>query len=225
MGLAHSPSIISDGLIFYLDAANSRSYSGSGNTIYDLSSFRTAGTFVNGATFVSTGTTSNISFDGVDDHLTFPYNSNQMSFPDNNATISVWFKYNSSDGTGCLITQRSFYDSGFQLYVLNGKFYADGGDTAGVSTVNNLNNGNNYNAVAVYDRTSSLLRLYLNGIADNTTAYAGDIQDTFTILLAKSSYTNGPLAANIYAAQVYNRVLTQQEILQNYNATRKRFGL
>jgi len=223
MGLAHSPSIISDGLIFYLDAANSRSYSGSGNTLYDLSSFRTAGTLINGATFVSTGTTSNISFDGVDDYLTFPYNSNQMSFPDNNATISVWFKYNSSDGTGCLITQRGF--SGFNLYVFGGRIYADGGGTGAVLGANTLSNAANYNFVAVYDRTNSLLRLYLNGVADNSVAYTGSIQDTYTILLAKSVFSDGPLKGNIYSAQVYNRALTQQEILQNYNATRKRFGL
>jgi len=223
MGLAHSPSIISDGLVFYLDAANRRSYSGSGNTIYDLSSFRTAGTFVNGATFVSTGTTSNISFDGVDDHLTFPYNSNQMSFPDNNATISVWFKYNSSDATGCLITQRGV--SGFDLYVLGGRIYADGGGTVSVSGANTLSNAANYNFVAVYDRTNSLLRLYLNGVADNSVAYTGSIQDTYTILLAKSVFSDGPLKGNIYSAQVYNRALSATEILQNYNATRKRFGL
>ena len=146
-----------------------------------------------------------------------------MSFPSDNATISVWFRYNSSDTLGSLITQRG--TSGFQLYVNGSKFYADGGGTAGVSTVNNLFNGANYNAVAVYDRTNSLLRLYLNGIADNTVAYTGSIQDTFTILLAKSNYGDGPLAANIYAAQVYNRVLSSTEILQNYNYDRARYGI
>ena len=214
---------ITSGSVFELDFADKNCYPGTGTTVYDLSSFRTNGSVMNGATFVGTGTTSSFSFDGVDDHLTFPYNSNQMSFPDNNATISVWFKYNSSDTIGSLITQRG--NSGFQLYVVNSKFYVDGGGTASVSTVNNLNNGNNYNAVAVFDRTNSLLRLYLNGIADNTVAYTGSIQDTFTILLAKSNYGDGPQAANIYAAQVFNRVLSASEILQNYNYNRGRFGI
>jgi hypothetical protein len=188
-----------------------------------LSSFRTAGSLVNGPVFVGTGVTSSFSFDGVDDHITFPYNSNQMSFPDNNATISVWFKYNSSDPTGCLITQRG--TSGFCLYVFGGKFYADGGGTASITSVNTLYNGANYNAVAVYDRTNSLLRLYLNGIADNTTSYTGSIQDTYTILMSKSVFSDGPLNANIYAAQVFNRVLSASEILQNYNYNRGRFGI
>jgi hypothetical protein len=214
---------ITSGSVFELDFADKNCYPGTGTTVYDLSSFRTNGSVMNGATFVGTGTTSSFSFDGVDDHLTFPYNSSQMSFPDNNATISVWFRYNSSDTIGSLITQRG--NSGFQLYVVNSKFYVDGGGTASASTTNNLNNGNNYNAVAVFDRTNSLLRLYLNGIADNTTAYTGSIQDTFTILLAKSNYGDGPLAANIYAAQVYNRVLSPTEISQNYNFNRARFGI
>jgi hypothetical protein len=198
---------INNNLMFEVDFANKNCYSGTGTTVYDLSSFRTAGSLVNGPVFVGT----------------FPYNSNQMSFPDNNATISVWFKYNSSDPTGCLITQRG--TSGFCLYVFGGKFYADGGGTASITSVNTLYNGANYNAVAVYDRTNSLLRLYLNGIADNTTAYTGSIQDTYTILLAKSVFSDGPLAANIYAAQVFNRVLSASEILQNYNYNRGRFGI
>jgi hypothetical protein len=77
----------------------------------------------------------------------------------------------------------------------------------------------------VYDRTNSLLRLYLNGIADNTTAYTGSVQDTYTILLSKSIFSDGPLTSNIYAAQVYNRVLSSTEILQNYNNSRARFGI
>ena len=214
---------INSGSVFELDFADKNCYPGTGTTVYDLSSFRTNGSVMNGATFVAAGAISSFSFDGVDDHLTFPYNSNQMSFPDNNATISVWFKFNSSDTLGSLITQRG--NSGFQLYVNGSKFYVDGGGTAGVFTTHNLNNGNNYNAVAVFDRTNSLLRLYLNGIADNTVAYTGSIQDTFTILLAKSNYGDGPLAANIYAAQVFNRVLTASEILQNYNYNRGRFGI
>jgi len=214
---------INNNLMFEVDFADKNCYSGTGTTVYDLSSFRTAGSLVNGPVFVGTGVTSSFSFDGVDDHITFPYNSNQMSFPDNNATISVWFKYNSSDSTGCLITQRG--TSGFCLYVFGGKFYADGGGTASITSVNTLYNGANYNAVAVYDRTNSLLRLYLNGIADNTTSYTGSIQDTYTILMSKSIFSDGPLNANIYAAQVYNRVLSASEILQNYNYNRGRFGI
>jgi hypothetical protein len=216
---------ITNNLIFEVDFADKNCYSGTGTTVYDLSSFRANGSLVNGPVFVNSGITSNFLFDGVNDYLTFPYNSNQMSFPDNNATISVWFKYNSSDTTGALIAQRTSGDSGFQLYVVNGKFYADGGGTASVSTVNTLYNGASYNAVAVYDRTSSLLRLYLNGIADNTTAYTGDIQDTYTLVLAGSNFGDGPLNVNIYAAQIYNRVLTASEILQNYNYNRGRFGI
>lgn len=216
---------ITSGSVFELDFADKNCYPGTGTTVYDLSSFNTAGSVVSGATFVGTGITSSFSFDGTDDYITFPYNSSQMSFPSDNATISVWFRYNSSDTTGCLITQRNSSGTGFQIYVNSSKFYADGGGTAGVFSVNNLNNRNNYNAVAVYDKTNSLLRLYVNGIADNTVAYTGSIADTYTILLGKSAFASGQFGGNIYAAQVYNRVLSSTEILQNYNYDRARFGI
>jgi hypothetical protein len=216
---------ITSGSVFELDFADKNCYSGTGTTVYDLSSFNTAGSVVSGATFVGTGITSSFSFDGTDDYITFPYNSSQMSFPDNNATISVWFRYNSSDTTGCLITQRNSSGTGFQTYVNSSKFYADGGGTSGVLSVNNLNNGNNYNVVAVYDKANSLLRLYVNGIADNTVAYTGSIADTYTVLLGKSAFGSGQFGGNIYAAQVYNRVLSPTEISQNYNNSRARFGI
>lgn len=50
MGLDHSPIIVTDGLVFNIDSANLRSYSGSGNTIYDLRS-GTACTFWGGSGF------------------------------------------------------------------------------------------------------------------------------------------------------------------------------
>ena len=69
MGLAHSPSIISDGLIFYLDAANSRSYSGSGNTANGLVG-GIGGTLVNGVGFTSSNN-GLFSFDGSNDYINF----------------------------------------------------------------------------------------------------------------------------------------------------------
>ncbi len=215
---------INNNLMFEVDFADKNCYSGTGTTVYDLSSFRTAGPLVNGPTFVGTGVTSSFLFDGVDDFITFPYNLNQMSFPENNATISVWFKY-LGDTNGSLITQRANLDTGFQTYVVSSKFYADGGGTVGVSTTNTLYSGALYNGVAVYDKTNSLLRLYLNGIADNTVSYTGDIQDTTDILIGKSNFSNSQNNVNIYAAQVYNRVLSASEILQNYNYNRGRFGI
>ena len=54
MGLRHSPKIVTDGLVLCLDAANVKSYPGSGDTWYDLSGNGYDGTLINGASYDST---------------------------------------------------------------------------------------------------------------------------------------------------------------------------
>ncbi len=65
MGLIHSPSIVTDGLVLCLDAANSRSYPGTGATWTDLKGGNN-GTLENGPTFDAANGGS-IVFDGTDD--------------------------------------------------------------------------------------------------------------------------------------------------------------
>ena len=74
MGLNYNPTIVPDGLVMYLDPANSRSYSGSGNTWYDLSGNSLNATLVSSPSY----TTSNIGtfvLDGSSNYFTLPNNS------------------------------------------------------------------------------------------------------------------------------------------------------
>jgi len=80
MGLIHSPSIVSDGLVLALDAQNSRSYGGSGTTWTDVSYNGNNGTLTNGPTFEPGGpfagsTGGSVYFDGTGDRLTISSNS------------------------------------------------------------------------------------------------------------------------------------------------------
>ena len=68
MALAHSPRIVRDGLAFYLDAANTKSYPGSGTTWTDISGKGNDGTLTNGPTF-SSDNLGSIVFDGSNDHI------------------------------------------------------------------------------------------------------------------------------------------------------------
>ena len=68
MGLDHSPIIVTDGLSLYLDAANSRSYSGTGLSVYDLSGSGNTSLLINGPTYSS----SNLGYfvlDGTNDYV------------------------------------------------------------------------------------------------------------------------------------------------------------
>ena len=68
MGLSHSPRIVTDGLVFCVDAGDKMSYPGAGTTWTDLSKNRNNGTLTNGPTFNSANGGS-ISLDGSNDYI------------------------------------------------------------------------------------------------------------------------------------------------------------
>jgi len=225
MACSGGPDAINTNLVLALDAANKVSYPGSGTGWYDISSNNYSGSLINGPTF-SNANGGCIVFDGVDDYVNVPYNASTISFPTNNATICVWYRVSTvGDGTGALVTQRSVTGSGIQSYMISTRLYADGGGTAGVSSNTVIPNGTIAFGGIVYDKTNSLLKLYVNGVYDNQVSYTGNIQDTYPIRLGNGAFGDGPFPGNIYLASVYNRALTASEILQNYNATKTRFGL
>ncbi len=102
MSLHHSPRIVTDGLVLYLDAANPKSYPGTGTSWYDLSGNGNNGTLVNGIGYDSNNRGSMV-FDGVDDFISINY-TNSIE------TMSIWFNRNSlaaNSGAPVLIGRRS----------------------------------------------------------------------------------------------------------------------
>jgi hypothetical protein len=87
MAFNYSPKIVTDGLVLYLDAANPKSYPGTGTAWNDISRGGNNGTLVNGPTFDSTNGGS-IVFDGVNDYGI----NNTPNLPTGNitATICAW---------------------------------------------------------------------------------------------------------------------------------------
>jgi hypothetical protein len=217
--------LVTSGLTLALDAGNLISYSGNGLTWYDMTPNGNNGTLTNGVTY-SGGTTPSMVFDGADDYVNVPYNASKISFPENNATICVWFNSSpSGDNNGCLVTQRSV--NGFQTYVYGNRFYADGGGVSnGVYSTTTIIPGTTYFGCAVYDKTNSLLKIYVNGNYESQYSYTGNIQDTYPIRLGNTgTFSDGPYPGNIFAAQVYNRALSASEISQNFNTYRRRYGI
>jgi hypothetical protein len=229
MGLAHSPSIISDGLVFYLDAANTRSYSGSGLTVNGLVG-GIGGTLYNGVVYASTPTP-NFDFDGANDYIGFPKLdalSGKTAF-----TFSVFC---SRENGTLVINQGVSYPESTFLSLYSSTVYFSVSANSGSQSYGYFYNDNTgyRNIVAVFDGTqtgnSNRLKLYENGILQTIDFGGGAIPnitsttgDEFEIGAIKylSAYTPSSLSA----IQIYNRALSATEILQNYNATRKRFGL
>ena len=227
MGLAHSPSIISDGLIFYLDAANTRSYSGSGLTANGLVG-GIGGTLINGVGYTSSNNGSFI-FDGTNDGMYF----STYNFSTGDFTMEVWLKLNAypPSANSAIIVNRNLSDDGW-LFDINSNqkarlyFQNNNGTAYTIETLDIINLNQWINLTAIRSNTS--LSFYRDSIFQASTSFPSNYNINSPIsndYIGRYQSSNGFLSANISKIQYYNRALSATEILQNYNATRKRFGL
>jgi hypothetical protein len=231
MGIDYNNIIVSDGLVFYLDAANPRSYSGTGLTANGLVG-GIGGTLFNGVGFSSVNNGS-FTFDGGDDYINIP---NAAALNPTIITISCWVKFTTFTNNANLVSKGFTSVAGpFIQYSLKmGDFEAtrdlygfqisNNGTNVTVTSASRLLTNKYYFLTATYDGTT--LKLYRDGIQDaNSTASSGAIASYATPLqigrwgTQGSQYFNG----NISQVSMYNRALTAQEILQNYNATKGRY--
>ena len=225
MAFNYSPRIIQDGLVLYLDAANTKSYPTTGTTWSDLSRRGNNGTLTNGPTFNSLNGGS-IVFDGVDDYVSCGNNSNLQI---EQGTISAWVK-TTSPGAGFrgIITKQNNYG----LFTNNSVLVTyDWGNTQTRSTGINIADGTWKNIAMSFTTNtgtpSNNAIIYLNGSAILTTTIKQS-NNTVEVQLARGGVSAGStqlLNGNISTGLVYNRALSATEVLQNYNATKSRFGL
>lgn len=227
--------IVRDGLVFYVDAANPRSYISGTTTWTDLSIFNYNGTLTNSPTFNPLNSGS-IVFDGVDDFvpLTSVINNGQnfsvftWIYPGNinirNTIFGNGYPYQSTKGW--LFSTATGYGG-----ITNSFFISIGQDEAYRTASNNSLILNKWNFVGgTVTNGGQNIKLYLNGVE---TSYFGGIQTIVPISysnnessIARRHSTNTEVFnGRISQVSIYNRVLSSSEILQNYNATRSRFGL
>jgi hypothetical protein len=222
MAFSYSPKIVTDGLVLCLDAANNRSYPGSGTTWTDLSQGGNNGALTNGPTFDSNNGGS-IVFDGVDDYVSC---GNPSIFQINQGTISAWVKTSSpgSDYRG-IITKQGNYG----LFVRDGILASyNWGTNQHITTgINIADNTWKYVAMTFTTNTGSPSNnaiIYLNGTSVLTTT----IQlsgNTVELQIGGGGSSPQRISGNIAGASLYNRALSATEVFQNYNATKTRFGL
>jgi hypothetical protein len=241
MGLAHSPSIISDGLVFYLDAANSRSYSGTGTTINNLCISGLGAILVAGISFTSSNSGTFI-LNGTSQYINIP--SSGFGISTESFTFNLFVKATNKSSTnflsflsnrqltspfnGVLITQDFNSDrSAYLRYQIN--------SAIGVSQYNSgtlpFISGSFNMITMVVNRSNNTMISYLNGSLDASYNIAGttSVGSTHNIEIGRDEAfvpnSNAWMGGNVGMFQIYNRALSATEILQNYNATRKRFGL
>lgn len=243
MSFSHSPRAITDGLVFYVDASNPLSYNGSGNTWFDLSGNRNHGTLYNGTAFsgLNSGT---MNFDGTNDYV----DCGNIIRGRTEFTAMSWIKTTEtrtgSNGTyhnpSIFGTQHGSGVSGDFAITLKGGyfgFYHEIGTSGGygqIETSSYLADDKWYH-IAVTKSTEGVICLYVNGREIyNASGYASTLRTsdtTYSNWELGRAYWYGEDASMLrYTGAIanhlfYSRPLSQNEINQNFEAVKSKFGL
>jgi len=214
-------SIIQQGLILNLDAGNPISYAGSGTIWYDANGLSNSGTLTNGPTY-STTNGGIINFDGVDDYCMSYVASISAS-----STVCIWIKSSNYAAKIPLSIDGDNYSSGPNIFFSGNYINWNTGDGAGNPFSNSSYPDSNWHYIVVTNDASTNAKLYIDGVLIGTAGYRSTASTSFSpFWLARFHGDNNyTINASIGSSQLYNRVLSASEVLQNYNFTKGRFGL
>jgi len=227
MSNRYGPRIVTDGLVLCLDAADNNSYPGTGTAWTDLSGNGNNGTLTNGPTFSSTNG-GGIVFDGTNDfivgtlvvpsaftfNVVFKANSTNQWAPE----FNIWPNYPSGDRGWNIFSMTAGGSTSTGTFAgtnVATRFHPN--DTTGTIIPNQIQN-------ITFTHENGTSKLYRNGALTHTkpqTAPQNIGQTKYYTLFSNPTYSPG----NLYIAQFYNRALSETEVLQNFNATKSRFGL
>lgn len=221
MALAHSPRIVTNGLVYYVDAGNTKSYPGTGSTWSDLSGKANHSTLYDNPGWDSV-VGGRLVFDGAADHATISASASLNSLTA--ITVSMWIKFPSIPFSGIPLNK----EGSIRLFVGEAnttKFSIRLGSTWGtvIAGATTLQGNVWYNASATFDGTNVVL--YLNGKSDYSGTQAGTFDNTATVYIGAQSAASLFCQCNIASVMWYNRALTADEVQQNFNAMRWRYSL
>jgi hypothetical protein len=228
MAFSYSPKVVTDGLVLYLDAANPYSYV-SGSTVWnDLSRSQLSGSLINGPTYNSANNGS-IVFDGSNDYVDCGTTlSNQFGNFSGSLTLSVWFYPTSLTDNGILYFGTLVNNYGELSIDIRGQAFEVWTNRNNKLRTSALTANRWYQGTVTIDTSNAAASVvYVNGIATGSFSTPSGTIDFRTKQLVVGTYysLSYPFKGNISTTQIYNRALSAQEVLQNYNATKGRFGL
>lgn len=228
MGIAYNTSIVRDGLVLHLDAANPKSYPGTGTSWNDLSGNGNNGTLVNGAVY-SSDNAGIMVFDGINDYAevlnpfyqygneitvsafckfnTFEYILSQSTKNVDNMNNNVWLWHKITNGLIWYVNDSGTWRNISYSSLTSDVWYH-------ITTTASSNNTkiyiNGINVITGVGISSGILNNSLSGIATNDYRYS-------------SSRT--PMNGSMSNILIYNRELTETEIKQNFEALRGRYSI
>ena len=218
-----APSYVTESLQFYVDAGLTSSYPGTGTTWYDISE-NSRNLTMNSLSY-SSNDGGYIIFDGS--HTADSVATYSINFS-NGFTVESVAKFSGSGLEGLF----AFNDPTNGNYI---NVQAQGGtnirwevdQSSSLTTTNSLTSSTWYHVTCVYEgdsnNTSGTARIYINGVENNTASLGRSGQSQTSNF--ELGLHDGNLTGNIALSRMYNKVLNSTEVLQNFNATKNRFGL
>ena len=213
------PAIVTNGLVFNLDAGFTPSYPTTGTSWYDVSSGGNNGSLINSPTF-SSANGGSIVFDGVDDYVSGTEIA-ELGYT-NNYTIIIWLK---NTNNGYVFSNKSNVGERFGINigstsVVSGFFY--NGST--YTTVGGNIRSGVWEQVVVVNQNQQLT-LYVSMNKSTTGGSPADPGQNGLRIGRRNRTSEIYFNGSISQIQVYNRAFTESEVLQNFNAQKSRFGL
>ena len=215
-----------NGLVLHLEAGNSDSYSGTGTTWTDLSGSENNGTLINSPTYNSS-------------------NGGYFNFNGSTQYVSLTptkLPTGTSDRTVIVFVKTPTRLSGYQHIIHWGS--ANGGQAFGLTFLQGIisshiwNSGptqggvtvsaaTNYFFAVTYTHASSLHKFWINGVSQGAGVSSSINTGTADARIAQRITGAEDMGPNgqIYQVLVYNRALSDAEILENFNAQKGRYGL
>jgi hypothetical protein len=220
MAFHHSPRIVTDGLVLSLDAADKNSYPGSGTTWYDLSPNGNDGTITNAARNTESGGC--FDFDGSGDYITI--GDLGTNHPD--WTVSCWWVSDTTNENS-MFHLSSNKSQGFTVWSSSSMAYyvTKSGVATHTGTSYTWSTGRWYHLTLNHTSSTNVMLIYINGVQvdsdtiDNIAAH----EEFDEVVIGTGAY--GEWDGRIANFNIWSRVLTAKEVLENFNAQRTRFGV
>ena len=242
MAINYNPKIVTDGLMVALDAKNVKSYPGTGTSWKNLAGGVNS-TLTTPPTYNSSGW---FEFDGTTQVVDLGYPAKTTFTTDSEFTIECWVNFSAykpaADSIGTIVGAFDYQGYGLHwrgaptiIYVHAYMRYASvTSQTPGYT----ITPGLWYHAVQSYSRLNNYNRLYINGtLFSSNVSISGSYNanlDGQNISIGYGTNSDGTpggttagtgLLGKVAQTRIYTRSLSSAEILQNFNASRGRYGL
>lgn len=237
MAGSNGPRIVRDGLLIYLNAADRKSYAGSGTTFIDLCGKNNTGTLTNGPTFTSSNG-GGIVFDGTNDYISIgTVSSNNLNL--NGFSCCVWLNmsyalgsipfFTICDTSGNPNVPYFQFNNGGGTQTLEFCAKTAVGTTYQAFGTTSINFSTNVMVSATFNNTTTATaKIYINNnLEKSATFFNGTMLNVNGQQMRLAFGTAGQVyfKGTIYSFQLYDRELTSTEISQNFNAQRGRFSI